>query len=412
MSFERVNMKKYFLVLLVGIPFSSLANPLLQPFLKQRGISAAKTAIYAVWAETGEPIVAYQEELPLIPASSLKVLTAYCLLKKLGPNHTLETKVYSEGPIQNGQTQNLMIQGEGDPSLVIERLWLLAQGLKTLGLKKINGNIYLDASYFDDKDYPGQQENNHRAYNARPSALALNFNAISIHSGEATHYRNVPDPIGYFGQNLAELLSAHHIAFQGKVLEGKTAAAHLLATFSSKPLSQMVWDMNKFSNNFIAEQLVKYLGAKTFGPPGTTAKGVQILKQCLKEIDPESFDLTLVNGSGFSYDNQVTAKALVKVLTAGYHDFSLRPELISSLSIAGLDGTMKSRKSPNELIGILRAKTGSLNGTSSLAGFIPNQEGELIAFGFLLNQFKGGLWEAQKWQDALLVRLRQIKRKR
>lgn len=404
-------MKKYFLALLVGIPFSTFANPLLQSFLKQKGISASHTTIYAVWAETGEPIVAFQEELPLIPASSLKVLTAYCLLKKLGPNHTLETKIYSDGPIQNGQVQNLMIQGAGDPSLVIERLWLLVQGLKTLGLKKINGNIYLDASYFDDKDYPGQQENNTRAYNARPSALALNFNAIAIRNGEETHYRSVKNPLEYFGQNLAELLRSQGIAFQGKNLPGKTATNHLLYTFPSRPLSQMVWDMNKFSNNFIAEELMKYLGAKTFGPPGTTAKGVEILKQCLKEIDPQNSDLTLVNGSGFSYDNKISAKALVKVLTAGYRDFSLSPELISSLSIAGLDGTMKSRKSPRELVGILRAKTGSLNGISSLAGFTPNRDGKLIAFVFLLNQFKGGLWEAQKWQDELLMKLRQVQRK-
>lgn len=404
------------LLLILTAPLSSRADFDLAPFLKQRHLAPQQSAVYAVWAKTGEPIAAYQENKLLTPASVLKVLTSYCALKKLGPSYTFATRLYSEGPIQKERINNLMVQGEGDPSLVSERLWLLIQELKTQGLKKIQGNIYIDAGYFDAQDYPGRQENNHRAYNSLTSAVSLNFNSVAIPTAAGTRYKSVADPIAYFGKTFSELLKSSGIDFQGKIFAGKMNLPHLLYTFDSKPLSLIVWDMNKFSNNFIAEQVVKHLGAKFLGSPGSTKKGVQILKQCLEELASnargvqtrgvQTQNFVIENGSGLSYSNKISAKALVQTLVAGFNDPALQPELISSLSVAGHDGTMKSRKSPKQLEGLLRAKTGSLNGISSLAGFIPAANGEWIAFCFLLNQFKGGLWEAQKWQDNLLLELR------
>ncbi|MBI4223975.1 MAG: D-alanyl-D-alanine carboxypeptidase/D-alanyl-D-alanine-endopeptidase [Deltaproteobacteria bacterium] len=386
-------------------PIFGFADPL-ESFLQQAGISQNKTAVYAVWADTGEPILAHNEDLALIPASTLKIVTAYCALKKLGPAYHFETRILGEGPIQQGAVQNLTIQGEGDPSLVSERLWMLVAELKARGLKKISQNIYLDDSYFAAQEYPGRQENNHRAYNALTSALAVNFNSVPTYQNGEKHYRRADRPLDYFAGELATQLKANHIAFTGKILEGKTAAAHLLYSFPSKPLGLIVHDMNKYSNNFIAEQLVKHLGAKFQGPPGTTAKGIHVLNDCLKGAGVETSHALLKNGSGFSRQNKISARALTQVLLAGWRDFTLRPEFTASLSVAGLDGTMEKRKIPKELEGVLRAKTGSLNGISSLSGYVPAKNGRLIAFAILMNDYQKDTWEAQKIQDRLIVQLR------
>lgn len=381
-------------------------SDMLNAFLQQPGVSKAKTAVYAVWADSGEPILAHNEDLPLIPASTLKIVTAYCALKKLGPAYHFATRILSEGPIQAGAVNNLMIQGEGDPSLVSERLWMLIHELKARGLNTIQQNIYLDDSYFAAQDYPGRQGNNHRAYNALTSALAINFNAVPSYPNGTKQYRRAVNPLEFFAQELSGQLKAHQIVWGGKMMAGKIAAPHLLYAFPSKPLGLIVHDMNKFSNNFIAEQLVKHLGAKLLAPPGTTPKGIQALNDCLKEAGVDTAPITLKNGSGFSRKNKITAKALTQVLLAGMRDFSIRPEFIASLSVAGLDGTMEERNSPKELAGILRAKTGSLNGVSTLSGLIPANNGRLVVFTILMNDYQRGMREAQKIQDRLLVQLR------
>lgn len=381
------------------------ADPL-RPFLNQPGVSPDQTGVYAVWADTGEVIAAHNADVPLIPASSLKIVTAYCALKKLGPSYHFETRVWSEGPIQNGAVQNLLIQGEGDPSLVTERLWILMEELKARGLKSIRQNIYLDDGYFAAQDYPGRRENNRRAYNALTSALAVNFNAVSRYQNGQTHYRRASDPLALFARELSEVLKAHSIALGGKILPGQIAASHLLYSLPSKPLGLIVHDMNKYSNNFIAEQLLKHLGAKFAGPPGTTAKGIQVLNHCLEDAGVDTSQITLRNGSGFSRRNKIPAKALTAVLLAGWRDFSLGSEFISSLSVAGLDGTMKERNSPRELAGVLRAKTGSLNGISSLSGLVPSKKGRLFVFSILMNDYKRDYLEAQKIQDRLIVEWR------
>lgn len=382
-----------------------------QRFLKQKGINSQTTAVYAVWADTGEPVAAYQEKMPLLPASSLKILTAYCALKKLGPTYTFQTDYLSDGPLQNGSIQNLWVKGEGDPSLVIEKLWADVQDLKKLGLKKIGGNIYVDASYFDARDYPGRQENNKRAYNAPTSALSLNYNTIVVNPQPKPIYRSVKEADLFFGNALKELLKESGIPVIGEVRRGRADGKQLLYNAQSKPLYAIVQDMNKFSNNFIAEQIVKHIGAKTAGAPGTTAKGMAVIRECLQEIGGGKERGTFIeNGSGLSYKNKISAQDLVKVLLAASHDFKIQPEFISSLSVAGLDGTMRKRRVPKELLGEVRAKTGSLDGATSIAGFVPSQEGRPIAFSILMNNYRGGHEQGLRVQEGLILEWRHLKR--
>ena len=388
--------------LLLMMPLIDVRSP-----LQAKGIDLQKTAVYAAWTDTAEPIADYQGDKLLNPASTLKLATSYCTLKAFGPNHTFSTRYYSESKPKEGQIQNLWIEGRGDPSLVIEELWLHVQSLKEMGIRRINGSLLIDDSYFDSKDYPGRQENNERAYNAKPTGLSLNYNSIASVSGGETVYRAADNPPVFFGQTLKQLLEESGIKMGGEIEKSKVhEGLSLLLEPKSRPLSWTVWGMNKFSNNFIAESLVKQLGVLEMGTPGSTVNGIRKIEHCLSEIGIPKDAFFIENGSGLSYKTQFSAKNLAKVLIAVHNDPKIAPELISSLSLYGVDGTMKKRNGFKALEGSVRAKTGSLNAISSLAGYLPVEGDRVIAFVIMMNGLKTGLWEAQKVQDKVVETLR------
>lgn len=390
--------------------FSTLISPSLPARPKRRTHTPPpeKISIYAVWADSGRAVAANNENGPMVPASTVKLITTTCALKKLGPDHRFETRYYSEAPPAEGVLQNLWVKGFGDPSFVEENLPLVSDHLQKLGLKKIEGNIYIDASYFENGDYPGRQANDLRPYNAPTSAVALNFNTVEVKTRRRTFYRSVTRPAIFFGEALAQQLKLDGVAFNGTVGEKTAEGQKHLFTFLSRPLWEIVASINQFSNNFMAEQVTKYLGAKIFGAPATTQKGVAVLKSCLAEIGANPEEIFLENGSGLSYHNRISAKNLVRVLMAGFRDSKIRRSLIDSLSEPGADGTMKLRSSAKMLEGVLRAKTGSLFKISSLAGFVRAANGRLIAFAILMNDLNGGLETSHRYQDQLVYKWSQI----
>lgn len=423
-------------------------------------VSGPRSSYYAIVAETGEVIAAQNEDTPLNPASNAKLVTAYCALKNLGPAHRFQTELYSDTSITDGTIPNLYIRGEGDPSLQNENLMEMVETLKAHGLKKIAGDVIVDASFFDNIEYPGRKEDNERPYNARTSAASLNHNSAEIfiegtkkgpivylspnisyfkinnrlRSGSRrvrvgissrpdgatesltvhgqiprltrpiSFYKSVRNPPEFFANTMKALLEENGVPVFGEAKVGRVQGNHLLMTWQSKPLDLIVGDMNKTSNNFIAEQLTKYLGAKKFGPPGTTAKGTSLFKDCLSKIGIDTTVLYLENGSGLSYKNRITAKDLAQVILAGIRDPKIKDSFISSLSVADVDGTMKKRRTFRELKGVLKGKTGSLNAISTLAGVVRRNDGKTVVFAILLNDFGGGHYRAHRMQDSLVLR--------
>lgn len=391
--------------------FSTLISPPLAARPKRRAQKPPppeKISIYAVWADSGEVLAAQNENLKMVPASTVKLITTTCALKKLGPGHRFETRYYSEAPPEAGVLQNLWIKGFGDPSFVEENLPLVSQQIQKMGVKKITGNIYIDASYFENGEYPGRQVNDLRPYNAPTSAVALNFNTAAVKKRRRTFYRTVANPAIFFGEALAKQLKLDGIALEGIVAEKNVEDRQLLFTYFSPPLQDIVARINQFSNNFMAEQVTKYLGARIFGAPATTEKGVTVLKNCLAEMGVAADEIFLENGSGLSYRNRISAKNLVKVLRAGLRDSKIRQSLIDSLSVPGADGTMKARPSAKMLEGVLRAKTGSLFKISSLAGFVQAGNGRWIAFAILMNDLNVGLEMSHRYQDQMVYQWSQI----
>lgn len=192
------------------------------------------------------------------------------------------------------------------------------------------------------------------------------------------------------------------ITVKGAVMLGTVPAkSRRLAVYASAPLTQIICESNKVSNNFVAEQLLKTLGAEVLGAPGTTAKGIQVIQKFLAdlEIPPESY--VLENGSGLSRNNRLSPEQIVTVLTYMYDRFEVRSEFLASLAVAGVDGTLHRRLQDTQAERRLRAKTGAINGVSCLSGYAASKDNEIFAFSIMLNDYKTGGYAAQKIQNEI-----------
>jgi len=223
---------------------------------------------------------------------------------------------------------------------------------------------------------------------------------ISPRAGEGTFWRSVEDPVAYAGAVIAHQFREAGIEVAGPVRYGTMPpAAHVIAEQFSRSLSEIVYDMNKLSTNFVAEQITKHLGAKRFGPPGSTEKGVAAIEDFLATIGVPKGSAILENGSGLSEASRISSSQLVRILVAAYRDPKLRMEFVQSLSVLGVDGTMKEwgRMAPG-LVGNVYAKTGTLDGVSTLAGYVPMPGQRLAAFAILANGLPKGPWAAKEAQ--------------
>ena len=311
----------------------------------------------------------------------------------------------------------------------------------------------LDDSYFDAEKWgPGwEQETTDKAYAAPVGALSLNHNAVAIYispgsrpgqrarvelepdadcfvlqngvttiredgrrkirphthaDGERTRigvegrlpaksepvvlYRRVTDPARYFGQTLRMALKQRRIQVGSRVTLGTVpASAALLASYDSDELSEIIRDMNKVSSNFIAEMLVKTLGAELKGSPGTWPKGIEVTQELLAELGIARGSYQLRNGSGLNDTNRFSAHQMVTLLTAVWKRFPVAADFVSSLGIAARDGTLRLRMEGTDAAGRLRAKTGTLEKVTALSGFVQSVGGERFAFSVLVNDWSG-----------------------
>jgi D-alanyl-D-alanine carboxypeptidase/D-alanyl-D-alanine-endopeptidase (penicillin-binding protein 4) len=160
--------------------------------------------------------------------------------------------------------------------------------------------------------------------------------------------------------------------------------------------------MNKNSNNFMAEMILKTLGAQFVGIPGTTASGVEMVRAFLSGIGVSPAAITLADGSGLSDDDRVTARLIAEVLMKGRADFEIGPELVTSLPIGGADGTLNDRFGGEQARRRVRAKTGRVSGCVSLAGYVANRDARVFAFAILANQPRGTLEAVHRTLDRLV----------
>jgi D-alanyl-D-alanine carboxypeptidase/D-alanyl-D-alanine-endopeptidase (penicillin-binding protein 4) len=401
-----------------------------------------------------EMLFELNKDMPLSPASSIKTLTALVALKRLGPNFSFETEVYYDGKLSGGVLQgDLYLKGDGDPHLVSERLYLLASALKRWDLQKITGNIYVDATTFDDihLDENRIPTETDRAYNAPVSGLSFNYNTTTVYfrpgdkvgapprayvdpdTGyinmvnkattskrgsmnrlvasrikdrdgdkiliqgsmpldypEQRSFFNITKPAIYAGKALRFYLQKEGVSVAGAAIASKATppSAKKIYTFKSLPLRDIVILMNKYSNNFIADTLVKTLGREFKSAPGTMDKGLEVIREEATRLGINYGPFKIVSGSGLTRANHMSAHQFVQLMNAAYLDFDVLPELLSSLPIAGKDGTLEKRMKGTAAYGKLRAKTGTIDGVSTLVGIVQSKGGEMLAFSVLLNDPK------------------------
>lgn len=430
-------------------PFTVSAQPLperLQKVLKAYSVPRNHLGLAVIdLSKTPHPLeFGLNEKEQMTPASITKILTAAAVLQKLGPSFKFQTTLWSAGAVKNGVLNgDLILKGGGDPGFVSETMWFLVNELVRTGIKKIEGNVIVDDTDFDAirTDPSRDPERVDRAYDAPVGAMSFNWNSINIfvrptqigeapnvhldpigngfsvvnkaktvnkagtsidisRNGDKIHvsgtigvgqdekvtYKNIDDPAEWSGQNLIFFLGQRGITVSGKLRMGKKAeGAKLLAKADSKPVSNSVTDMMKFSNNFVAEMLTKNLAAQAGVVPSTIEGGMRIIRAHLLEMGIDEKNFNLVNPSGLSRRNKMRPVDLAQVLTKSYENFPTSAEFLTALPLAGIDGTLKSRMKNPAAIGWVRAKTGLLNGVVGLAGFAGRKDGSVRAFAFIFN---------------------------
>ncbi len=238
---------------------------------------------------------------------------------------------------------------------------------------------------------------------------------LSSDASELVVYKSITNPELWTGSHLKEFLLERGIRVSGTVKTGSCGKdAKILASVQSKNLNEMTSDMLKFSNNFVAEMLVKNLAAEELLASGNTKSanmkdGIESLKKYLENLGLKRNDFVLENVSGLTRENRFSAKQLALVLTSIKNDFLVFPEFLSGLPIAGMDGTMKNRLK-NEEIKSVRAKTGYLDGVVGLAGFVGRPNESALVFVFMFNgSFEQGLAARNLFDDFLATMIKNNK---
>ena len=376
------------------------------------------------------PRLTWQAEQSVNPASLMKLLTTYAGLELLGPAYTWQTPVWLQGSVRDGVLDgNLVIKGSGDPKLVVERMWLMLRRVQQLGVREIRGDIVLDRSAFavpeqSPADFDGEAL---RPYNVGADALLLNYKAIVLTfvpdpaRGIATIAADVPlagvridasvpigsggcddwrgalradfsdparlrfagsyalacgekswavasaDPTRYNEHALAGLWQELGGRLAGSVRDGAAPASRPNFEIASPALADVVRDINKYSNNVMAQQLFLTLGLTQRGT-GTPQAAREVVQQWVSERlgTAAAASLVIDNGSGLSRESRLSAQLLGRLLLAAWTS-PVMPELMSSLPASGIGGTLKRSR-----VGMGRAhlKTGSLRDVAGVAGYV------------------------------------------
>ena len=225
---------------------------------------------------------------------------------------------------------------------------------------------------------------------------------MAIGQAEMNRRVDVLDPALYCGTLLREMLAKRGVTLQGRVRYGEVPEGTAeIITHVSPPLSRILWEMNKPSDNLIAELLLKTIGAELGGTPGTAEKGLGAISNFLGEIGMDWEHYTLADGSGVSRYNLVTASLLTDLLVYMFRNFAVMPEYLAALPVGGVDGTLRRRMRGMKAEGVLRAKTGTLRGLTALAGYTITADGETVAFSIIMSNYHGPVSPRRVLQDKI-----------
>lgn len=429
--------------------------------LAHPGLRGAKVGALVTRADDGGVLFERGADQPLVPASNLKILTALAALATFGPAHRFTTRVYVDAPPDaDGTVGTLAVRGGGDPALTSEEWWRLAADVRRAGVRRVRNGLLLDDTYFDQARWnDAWVAVSARAFHAPVAALNANYGAFAVEvqartgsgariaidpplpvfelvdhtragsgpltvdrqsagareritvggappptGAPVTVYRSVADPVRYAAAVLRMQLAAQGttVGADDRIAAVPATYTELLA-FEGKPLGDTVRLLMKYSNNNIAETLLKDLGATQSGPPGTWASGVTAIRERLTALGLPPGGFQTVDGSGLSPANRVTPRCLVDALRTARASFAFGPEFESALPIASRDGTLSSRAP--QAVDAIRAKTGLLAGAAALSGYARARDGSVLVFSLLVNDYTRGDADAMAGIDGFAAAL-------
>jgi len=230
--------------------------------------------------------------------------------------------------------------------------------------------------------------------------------AIAQGVAPSKYYRAIAEPRPFFRQMFQLAMKERGVTVTGKYRHGRAPkSARLVTKMESLSLGVIVGRMNKHSSNYMAETLLKAVGAESAGRPGTSAKGLIALGKMLQTMGNEAGSYKLVNGSGLSREIMLSPSLINGLMVQMYHDRRVGPEFISSMSIGGEDGTLWPRFRQVDRRGRLRGKTGSLSGVYSLTAYVDGGDGEVYVMTFMTNGIKGSSRKVRNLQDRFAGKL-------
>jgi D-alanyl-D-alanine carboxypeptidase/D-alanyl-D-alanine-endopeptidase (penicillin-binding protein 4) len=352
-------------------------------------VSPSRSAALAFDLETGQQLFAQNDSLSLAPASNEKLALTFALLSSFSPRLRIETRVEAagtqDGAILHG---NLVLVGGGDPTLSSGDLLRLARRVRAAGIRQVTGGVIGDESLFDTK----------RTCRGWKPSFAISESApISALVVDRARYRTYTArlPAKAAALLFRDALRAAGVAVEGGVAVRKSPGdAIFVARTRSAPLASIVRFMDLHSDNFTAEQLLKFLGL-TVAERGTSVAGAQAVVRSLVEAGIPTAGIRIVDGSGLSEDDRLTVATLVGILQAFHANRTLETVLVRALPLAGVSGTLKYRMRTPALLGHVLAKTGTTSRASSLSGYVNSH----IAFAIIQNGNPIPYWWAREAQD-------------
>jgi D-alanyl-D-alanine carboxypeptidase/D-alanyl-D-alanine-endopeptidase (penicillin-binding protein 4) len=357
--------------------------------LERPGVSASLTGALAIDTQGGTVVFDRNAAKSFRPASTEKLTVALAVLGELGPTFRTETVVLGSGARRGAVWRgNLVLKGFGDPDLRTGDLDVLAREIRSLGIRRVSGRIVADETYFDARrTAPGWKPSYYKIECPPLSALVVDRGVLNGVMAD--------DPALAAAIAFKRALERAGVRVGNAATKGRAPAqATELASVDSPQVRKLVRQMDSESDNFYAEMLTKLLGAEELGK-GTTAAGTSVVRRELSERGVPLAGVRLVDGSGLSTRDRLTALALASILTKMARDPELAAVFRRSLAVAGVSGTLEDRMERPPARGRVRAKTGTTAESSALAGYA----GPRYVFALIMNGSPVSTFQARAAQD-------------
>lgn len=429
--------------------------------LAQGDLAQGTIGIHVEDLSTGEVLYGRNSDRLMNPASNMKLLTAAAVLERLGPFYVVTTELQTNRR-EGSRIGELFVTGGGEAFLLHRDILAWASELRQQGIERIEGDVVIDDSLFGGAYLPPGYDlrPSDASWRSLIGAISVNFNAveatvgpgsevgaaarvrmdppndhivvdnrartvrgslgriwvtaepygdttrlivtgtIGVNADPVSMRKRIDNPPAFAGAVIATAMEEMGIELQGEVRQGEAPEnLETLYVHESRPMYDAVAAMNKWSNNFMAEQMLRFLGVDRSGEIASTWEdSIRVATQTLQQAELIGGPFTLYNGSGLYDGNLVSPRQFVELLREmRAHRYG--PEFMSSLAIAGVDGTLRHRLDSEATRGNLRGKTGSLRNVAALSGYVQTRSGRMVAFSILFNDPPRPAWSYRNQQD-------------